>query len=177
MTSQWRHNGRDSISNHKPRDCLLNRLFRCKSKKTWKLRVTGLCAGNSPGTGEFPAQMASNAESVCIWWRHHEVTALWTISQTVYELITEILRKMNSAVILVLMMQSGHNFAHAMTAQLNGARPSADTVCWLQSLLAMCFIPSFCRYHWFQMIFHWGDDVTQNGRHDLLKSNVISKAA
>ena len=40
-------------------------------KKTSKLRVTGLCAGNSPGTGEFPAQMASNAENVCIWWRHH----------------------------------------------------------------------------------------------------------
>ena len=40
-------------------------------KKTPKLRVTGLCAGNSPGTGEFPAQMASNAENVSIWWRHH----------------------------------------------------------------------------------------------------------
>ena len=33
--------------------------------------VTGLCAGNSPGTGEFPAQLASNAETVSIWWRHH----------------------------------------------------------------------------------------------------------
>ena len=31
-----------------------------------------LCAGNSPGTGEFLAQMASNAENVSIWWRHHE---------------------------------------------------------------------------------------------------------
>ena len=27
--------------------------------------------GNSPGTGEFPAQMDSNAENVSIWWRHH----------------------------------------------------------------------------------------------------------
>ena len=26
---------------------------------------------NSPGTGEFLAQMASNAENVSIWWRHH----------------------------------------------------------------------------------------------------------
>ena len=26
---------------------------------------------NSPGTGEFPAQMASNAENVSIWWRHY----------------------------------------------------------------------------------------------------------
>ena len=24
-----------------------------------------------PGTGEFPAKMASNAENVSIWWRHH----------------------------------------------------------------------------------------------------------
>ena len=40
-------------------------------RKTSKLRVTGLCAGNSPETGEFPAQRASNAENVSIWWRHH----------------------------------------------------------------------------------------------------------
>ena len=46
-------------------------LFRRRSKKTSKLCVTGLCAGNSPWTGEFPAQMASNAENVSIWWRHH----------------------------------------------------------------------------------------------------------
>ena len=48
---QWRHNGHDSVSNHQPHDCLLNRLSRRRSKKTSKLRVTGLCAGNSPGTG------------------------------------------------------------------------------------------------------------------------------
>ena len=40
--------------------------------KKSKLRITGLCAGKSPGTGEFPAQMASNAENVSIWWRHHD---------------------------------------------------------------------------------------------------------
>ena len=45
-------------------------------KKTSKLRVTGLCAGNSPGTGEFPAQMASNAENVSIWWRHHGIVII-----------------------------------------------------------------------------------------------------
>ena len=36
-----------------------------------RLRVTGLCVGNSPGTGELPAQMASNAENVSIWWRNN----------------------------------------------------------------------------------------------------------
>ena len=40
-------------------------------KKTSKLHDTGFCAGKSPGTGEFPAQMASNAGNVSIWWRHH----------------------------------------------------------------------------------------------------------
>ena len=68
---QWRHNGRDSVSNHQPHDCLLNRLFRRRSKKTSKLCVTGLCAGNSPGTGEFSAQMASYEENVSISWCHH----------------------------------------------------------------------------------------------------------
>ena len=68
---RWRHNELDGVSDHQPHDCLLNRLFGCRSKKTSKLRVTGLCVGNSPGTGEFSAQMASNAENVSIWWRHH----------------------------------------------------------------------------------------------------------
>ena len=68
----WRPNGCDGVSNHQPHDCLLNRSFRRRSKKTSELRVTGLCAGNSPVTGEFPAQMASNAENVSIWWRHHD---------------------------------------------------------------------------------------------------------
>ena len=42
---QWRHNGCDSVSNHQPHDCLLNRLFRRRSKKTSKLRVTGFVRG------------------------------------------------------------------------------------------------------------------------------------
>ena len=52
-------------------DCLLNRLFRRRSKKTSKLRITDLCEGNSPVTGEFPSQRACNAEIGSIWWRHH----------------------------------------------------------------------------------------------------------
>ena len=43
---QWRHKDHDGVSNHKPHDCLLSRLFRHISKKTSKLRVTGLCEGN-----------------------------------------------------------------------------------------------------------------------------------
>ena len=58
LALQWRRNGRNSVSNHQPRECLPSRLIRRSSK----LRVTGLCAGNSPVTGEFSAQRASNAE-------------------------------------------------------------------------------------------------------------------
>ena len=36
--------------------------------KTPKLCVTGLCAGNSPMTGEFSTQMASNVETPHIHW-------------------------------------------------------------------------------------------------------------
>ena len=75
MILQWRHNEFAGVSNHQPHYCLLNGLFRRKSKKTSKLSVTGLCAWNSPVTGEFPAQRASNAEDVSIWWRHHESSA------------------------------------------------------------------------------------------------------
>ena len=73
---EWRHNDRDGVSNHQNRDCLLNCLFGRKSKKTSKLRVTGLCVGNSPVIGDFPTQRASNAENVSIWWRHHKTP--WT---------------------------------------------------------------------------------------------------
>ena len=70
-TLQWRHNGRDGVSNHQSHDFLLNCLFRPRLKKTSKLRDTVLCGGNSPVTCEFPAQMASNAKNVSIGWRHH----------------------------------------------------------------------------------------------------------
>ena len=79
LALQWHHNGRDSAPNHQPHHCLLNSLFRRRTKKTSKFRVTGLCAGNSPETGEFPAQMASNAENVSIWWRHHVGKRMWVV--------------------------------------------------------------------------------------------------
>ena len=72
--SRWRHNGRDGVSNHQTRDCLLILIFRRRSKKASKPCVNGLCAGNSPVTGEFPAQKASSAENVSIWWRHHDTS-------------------------------------------------------------------------------------------------------
>ena len=45
----WRHDDHDGASNHQAHGCLFNCLFGRWSKKTSKLRVAGLCAGNSPG--------------------------------------------------------------------------------------------------------------------------------
>ena len=94
---QWRHNGHDSVSNHQPHGCFLNRLFGRRSKKTSKLRVTGPLCGEFTGTGEFPTQRASNAENVSIWRRHHEyyvhswqrreiviISFAWHISRILY---------------------------------------------------------------------------------------------
>ena len=44
-------------------DCSLNHLFRCRSKKTSKLLVTGLCEGNPPVSGGFPSQRVINAKN------------------------------------------------------------------------------------------------------------------
>ena len=40
---RWRHDERHVVSNHRHRDCLLNRLFRRTSKKTHKRIVRGKC--------------------------------------------------------------------------------------------------------------------------------------
>ena len=72
LSLQRRHGERDGVSNDRRLDCLLRRLFRRILKQTSKLRVTGLCEGNSPVTGEFPTQRATNAEIFSIWWRHHD---------------------------------------------------------------------------------------------------------
>ena len=79
---QWRHYECDGVSNRRRVDCLHNRLFRRRSKNTSKLRVPGLCEGNSPVTVEIPAPSASNAENVPIWWSHHDhqvtiMQAIW----------------------------------------------------------------------------------------------------
>ena len=58
---------------------LLNRLSKHRWKKTSKLRVAGLCAGNTPVTVECPLQRASNAKNVSIRWRHHAAGEKWSI--------------------------------------------------------------------------------------------------
>ena len=69
----WRHNECDGVSKHRRLDCLQNRLFKRRSKKTFKFLTTGLCDGNPPATGGFPSHRTCDAENfpfqdVIMWW-------------------------------------------------------------------------------------------------------------
>ena len=57
--SQRRHNECHGVSNQRHKEDI-------KAPRHWPL------CGEFTGTGEFPAQRASNAENVSIWWRHHD---------------------------------------------------------------------------------------------------------
>ena len=48
-----------------------------RSRKTSKLRVTGLCAGIHRSPVNSPQKRASNAENVSTWWRHHDSARNW----------------------------------------------------------------------------------------------------
>ena len=110
LSLQWRHNGRDSVSNHRRDDCVLNRSFSCSSKNTSKLRLTGLCAWNSPVTGEFPTQRASNAENVSYWWRHHILHLFYLVLHPVmsefspcrYETLTDFCQHGSTLITLII---------------------------------------------------------------------------
>ena len=70
-TLRWRHNGRDWVSNHQASPLFTQPFIQAQIKENIKApRHWPLCG---EFTGEFPAQMASNAENVSIWWRHHEL--------------------------------------------------------------------------------------------------------
>ena len=84
MALLWHHNGRGSASNHQPHDCLLNRLFGRRSKKTSKLRVTGLCVGNSPGPVNSPHKWPVTRkmfifDDVIMVLTHQSISRLWAV--------------------------------------------------------------------------------------------------
>ena len=73
LTLQWRHIMSMMTSQIISLAIVYSTVYSgANQRKSPKLRVTGLCAGNSPVTGEFPAQRASNAKNASIWWRHHD---------------------------------------------------------------------------------------------------------
>ena len=73
---QWRHNGRDGVSNHQPLDCLFNRLFRCRSRKHQSSASLAYVRGihrwpvNSPHKGPVTREMFPiDGAIMFIWYR------------------------------------------------------------------------------------------------------------
>ena len=60
--------------------------------------------GNSPVTGEFRAQRASNAETVSIWWRHHVVLLSFAVLLVASGFIWDIFSMLTAAVLLFLFL-------------------------------------------------------------------------
>ena len=96
------------------------------------------CVGNSPGTGEFPAQMASNAENVSIWWRHHatERTPMIRFSLETFMLISW---KMHSTKYLAMTTN--------ISAQKRFATIFSNGRIWLFSVLMTALDQTLLRRH------------------------------
>ena len=151
----------DVLSNHQPHDCFLNLLFRRRSKKTSKLHVTGFCEGNSPVTGEFPAQMASDAENVSIWWRYHMVR------RNLFQISIWLTSYWQFAWCLELNLAPGHLQTSWFLV------PSMSVHIRVVALLLTQWLP-FCRWHFTSCAkvcgfkFHW------NWLPSILTSDVTS---
>ena len=73
---QWRHNGRDGVSNYQSHDCLLNRLFKAQKKKNQSSASLAFVRGihrwplNSPHKGPIARKMFPFDDVIMSWWRH-----------------------------------------------------------------------------------------------------------
>ena len=78
-TIKVRNNERDGVSNHRRLDGLLDCLFRHRSNKIAKLRVTGLCEGNSavnsPHKEPVTRKMFPFDDVIMLWTLQHGYTS------------------------------------------------------------------------------------------------------
>ena len=112
---RWSHDGRDSVSNHQPHHCLLNRIFTRRSKKTSKLRVTGFVWGihrgpvNSPHKWPVTRKMFPFDDVIMfccktlrdmIWLTRHRVTvvSVWCLLCVLYAFIRHIFLKTETTI-------------------------------------------------------------------------------
>ena len=91
---QWRHNERDGVSNYQPRDCLLNRLFGRRSKKTSKLAslafVQGIHRGpvNSPHKGPVTRKMFPFDDVIMVFCAHKHVIQPYIFADFFFRVFT-----------------------------------------------------------------------------------------
>ena len=152
ISLQWRHYERNGVSNHQTHDCILNRLIRRTSTKTSKLRITGLCEGNSPVTGEFPAQRVSNVENVSIWWRHHVLSPPCPVStaNTIQAMpspqaVCPRVRAVTAVTLLHRSKVITRNIGHVQNATphirvIDKPQPNRETTCKMRNLSQLAMV-------------------------------------
>ena len=69
ISSQWRDNERDGVQNHQRLDCLLNRLFRQRSKK----HQSSASPAFVMEIHRWPLTSGKQCGNVSIWWRLHVI--------------------------------------------------------------------------------------------------------
>ena len=69
-TLRWRHNGRDGVTSLA---IVYSTVYWGADQRKHQSFPSLAFLRGSPVTGEFPAQMASHAENIFIWWRHHDL--------------------------------------------------------------------------------------------------------
>ena len=136
---------------------IVYRLYRRISKKTLKLRVIGLCEGNSTVTGKFPAQRDSNAENAFIWWRHHGLAlrqpTVWrpSMSFTTFPLDDKNVRLSFQicAIVIVYLDKLTYQCLILITPIFNHSKIFSLPCLWRQNIsIYMNKIPNFDITHW-----------------------------
>ena len=134
---QWRHNERDGVSNHRRLNRLLNRLFRGRSKKTSKLRVTGFGRGIHRWPMDSPHKGTVTRENVAIWLRHYVADVLQARSEFCFHSCIERVKYFNNFLRSLLLFNRGSKGYEIFDSKGNHER---KRTCLLQSGSAVIIV-------------------------------------
>ena len=130
LTLQWRHNGRDSVSNHQHHDCFLNRLFRHRSKKNQSSASLAFVRGihrrpvNSPHKGPVTRKIFPFDDVIIMNW------FIWMTSEAVL-CVTPYRQSISGAMLVYLIISYDfitHVILRAASLAWNNNCPSAGEV-------------------------------------------------
>ena len=149
---RWRHNEQDGVSNHQPYHLFTQPFGKTQIKENTKApRCWPLCE-KFTGTGEFPAQMASNAENISIWWRHH----VWIIVDNSWAINIDM---MIITMIVYQMKNKNHNM-YQITIRPKTAIWIEDLFsCWIVFLQAM-LSPSIAKHPGGRVVYISAADIS-----------------
>ena len=128
----------------------------------------GICAGNSQVTGEFLAQMASNAKNVSTWWRHYDREQGLTYAKMCISMASENCIFSKQIVYNLKEDVSKHLIARLAVLHAPGHQAALGILIikirWSADGLFLIMVISF-RCHFFIQIMHTDDACNERGHH------------